>query len=392
MPDEPVTTALSPVHDHPGDPKEEPTSGVALCMSGGGYRAMVFHLGALIRLNQLGFLKKLTRVSSVSGGSITNGVLALNWKKLTFDGNGVASNFDDQVTKPIRGMASDSIDVSSILEGVVGGVSKHISDHYNKYLYNNAMLQDLPDDSEGPRFIFNATSLQTGTLWRFSKPFMGNWRVGLVNKPKVQLAIAVAASSAFPPLLSPCVLNLDPAQFDPSVQPPPLPNNANLSDFRKQIELADGGVYDNLGLETAWKECRTILVSNGGGALDMQQDPKHDWVSQTNRILMIIYAQVVTLRTRSIIELYKLGVRDGAFWGIGSDIKNYDLPDALACPMKDTTALAQTATRLTAMKDDVQEKLIDWGYAICDAAMRKHVLKDAPPPKESPFGTFRRGS
>ena len=53
--------------------------GVALCLSGGGYRAMVVHVGSLIRLNQLALLPKLSRVSSVSGGSITAGVLGLNW-------------------------------------------------------------------------------------------------------------------------------------------------------------------------------------------------------------------------------------------------------------------------------------------------------------------------
>ncbi len=49
--------------------------GAALCLSGGGYRAMVFHLGALIRLNEVGLLSQLKRVSSASGGSITAGVL-----------------------------------------------------------------------------------------------------------------------------------------------------------------------------------------------------------------------------------------------------------------------------------------------------------------------------
>lgn len=52
---------------------------IALCLSGGGYRAMLFHLGALFRLNEAGLLLKLTRVSSVSGGSITAAVLALKW-------------------------------------------------------------------------------------------------------------------------------------------------------------------------------------------------------------------------------------------------------------------------------------------------------------------------
>jgi len=57
-----------------------PRPGSALCLSGGGYRAMLFHLGTLWRLNQLGFLRKLARVSSVSGGSITAGVLGLAYE------------------------------------------------------------------------------------------------------------------------------------------------------------------------------------------------------------------------------------------------------------------------------------------------------------------------
>jgi len=69
-----------------------PKPGIALCLSGGGYRAMIFHLGALWRINQLGYLKKLSRVSSVSGGSITAGVLALAWRDLRFDTSGVATN------------------------------------------------------------------------------------------------------------------------------------------------------------------------------------------------------------------------------------------------------------------------------------------------------------
>ena len=323
----PDISALAPVHDHPGDP-QQPTDGIALCMSGGGYRAMLFHLGSLWRLNELNYLPKLNRVSSVSGGSITNGVLALNWNKLGFDANGFAQKFDEQVTQPIRRMASQTIDASSIAEGIIGGVSKHVADNYNKYLYNHAGLQDIPDS---PRFVFNATSLQTGVLWRFAKPYMGDWKVGLVRNPTIELATAVAASSAFPPLLSPCVLNLDPNSFDPNT---PAAPGIKLPDFRQQIVLADGGVYDNLGLETAWKSDKTILVSNGGGALELQADPKHDWLDQTDRVLNIIYSQVVILRTRSIVELFKLGVRDGSYWGIGSNIQNYKLPDALVCPIR----------------------------------------------------------
>jgi len=60
------------------------------------------------------------------------------------------------------------------------------------------------------------------------------------------------------------------------------------------------------------------------------------------------------------------------------------------CPFDVTTKLAETATRLTALDDTLQEQLIDWGYAVCDAAMRKWVVPNAPPPSQSPYGTFKK--
>src|SRR5271156_2598981 len=66
--------------------------GIALCLSGGGYRAMLFHAGAIWRLNELALLKKINLVSSVSGGSITSGALAVAWKALQWDANGRATN------------------------------------------------------------------------------------------------------------------------------------------------------------------------------------------------------------------------------------------------------------------------------------------------------------
>src|ERR1700704_3718975 len=90
-----------PVRLIPGDDARPPQDGTALCLSGGGYRAMLFHVGALWRLNELGRLEGLDRVSSVSGGSITAGVLGLGWDSLGFE-NGVATRFDEQLVQPIR--------------------------------------------------------------------------------------------------------------------------------------------------------------------------------------------------------------------------------------------------------------------------------------------------
>src|SRR5262245_3984127 len=82
-----------------------PEAGVALCLSGGGYRAMLFHVGSLWRLNEFGLLRGLKRVSSVSGGSITAAMLGVRWSLLDFDQDGVARAFDAQVVDPIRGLA-----------------------------------------------------------------------------------------------------------------------------------------------------------------------------------------------------------------------------------------------------------------------------------------------
>lgn len=360
-----------------------PKPGIALCMSGGGYRAMIFHLGALWRMNQLGFLKKLSRVSSVSGGSITAGVLALAWKNLQFDQNGVAGNLEELVIKRLRKFANNTIDQGSIIKGILmprHSIADEVTEAYRDHLFGRATLRDLPADNEGPRFIINATNVQSKVLWRFSRPYMGDYRVGLVNNPTTEIALAVAASSAFPPFLSPAQLELQPSDFDPNI-------SAALKDeaYRTNVVLTDGGVYDNLGLETAWKSYDTILVSDGGGSVDDEPDPDRDWARHSYRILSLIDNQVRSLRKRQVIDSYKLGVRKGTYWGIRTNIADYALPNAMNCPFTETLKLANVATRLKALDVTLQERIINWGYAVCDAALRKHVDGTLPAPIAFPY-------
>src|SRR3989442_1244529 len=103
-----VTSASSPVRTIPTDTLAAPAPGIALCLSGGGYRAMLFHLGALWRLNELAYLPKLLRISSVSGGSITAGVLGHRWNRLAFV-DAVATRFDEEIVPVIRAMANATI-------------------------------------------------------------------------------------------------------------------------------------------------------------------------------------------------------------------------------------------------------------------------------------------
>ncbi len=364
-----------------------PSSGVALCLSGGGYRAMLFHLGALWRLHELGVLPTLQRISSVSGGSIVAAQLALRWRVVV--GASGLGGFQTEVVAPIRDVARAGIDAKAVVLGVVapGSVSDRVADFYRRHLYGNATLQDLPDEAGGPRFVINASNMQSGALWRFSRPYMGDYRVGRIPHPELSLATAVAASSAFPPVLSPCTLALRTTDYA-------QPNGEDLhyEPYTTRVILTDGGVYDNLGLETAWKRYRTILVADGGGRMAAEPSPPRDWLRHTKRVLDLVDNQVRALRKRQVVSAYKLprragdrAWRDGAYWGIRTNIADYGLPDPLPCPYSHTMALATIPTRLAKLPDLIQERLINWGYAVCDTAMRRWVLPQAPKPTGFPY-------
>jgi NTE family protein len=362
-----------------GSKRRKIECGTALCLSGGGYRAMLFHLGALWRLNELGYLPKLKRVSSVSGGAITAAVLGFNWEIMGFDRIAVGRNFNKAMVEPLRRLAGKTIDSRAVWRGLIwpGSINSRIIRYYRKYLFGDSTLQDLPDN---PRFVFSASNVQSGALWRFMKPYMRDWRVGEVKKPRIDLARAVAASSAFPPVLSPAELKLDPASFTPGSG-----KDLQGDTFRTKVMLTDGGVIDNLGLETAWKRYDTILVSDAGIKLEPEQKPARNWVPQALRVIDMIHNQVQSLRKRQLIGSYIDGSRKGAYWGIGTDIRNYDLPETLECPLDKTQRLAHLPTRLERVDPKIQEQLINWGYAVCDAAIRKHYDGTRVLPPDFPY-------
>ncbi|MDD5252096.1 MAG: patatin-like phospholipase family protein [Patescibacteria group bacterium] len=375
-----------PIRLIPGDEGKKPEKGIALCLSGGGYRAMIFHLGCLWRMNELGLLRQLKRVSSVSGGSITAGYLGYRWKDLRFDSHGTAANFKTKIVAPLRALASKTIDVPAIAEGAIlpGTVADYIVGFYRQQLFDRATLQNLPDERKrnNPRFIINATNLQSTALWRFSRASMADYRVGEIRNPKLPLAVAVAASAGFPPVLSPVELKLNPSSFAPRTG-----SDLRCRAYRSKVVLCDGGVYDNLGLETVYKKYETILVSDACAPTAPEEDPPTDWARQSLRVIFMIQNEVQALRKRQLIGSFKLGQRAGAYWGIASRVEDYRLRDHLPVP-SEYAELANVPTRLAAMTDDVQEKLINWGYVIADVALRKHYYgptKKVSPPPSYPY-------
>jgi NTE family protein len=359
---------------------------------------MLFHLGALWRLNEWGYLKRLSRISSVSGGSLAAAALGEAWGRLSFGADGVAEGFANEVVRPVRRLAARTVDRRAILIGLAtpGSINHRLANAYRRHLLGRATLQDLPSDDSGPRFVINATNLQSGVLWRFSRPYSWDYRVGKIERPQVTLAKAVAASSAFPPFLSPARFRFSEDDYAPGsgsdLQRPP---------FTTRPTLSDGGVYDNLGLQTAW-QYETVLISDGGGA--MQADGGglgllagwrwRDWGSQSLRVLHTIDNQVRSLRKRQAVSAFMASPdsrehRSGTYWGIRSDIGDYGLDDPLDFPPSRALRLASVPTRLKKLDAATQESLIDWGYAICDTAMRRWVDDSLPRSLGLPYGASR---
>lgn len=369
---------IEPVRYIPEDAGKQPEPGIALCLSGGGYRAMLFHTGTLWRLYEANKLHKIDRISSVSGGSITAGVLAMNWEKLFAAPMGQES-FEEYIAGPIRILASRTIDVRAVILGSIwfGSIGNRVAVEY-KRIFGETTLQDIPNY---PRFVINSTNIQSGALWRFSKPYMRDYRVGEIKSPKISLAVAVAASSAFPPVLSPVTLKFDECEYTPGSI-----GDLKETEFRTKVFLTDGGVYDNMGLETSWKNYETILVSDAGAAFSTQSKPKWDWIRHAFRTLMLIDNQVRNLRRRQLVESYVAKIREGSFWSINHNIEtDFGTVGSLPCPADMTSDLAETPTRLKKLSARKQEQLINWGYAICDAAIRKWVWKDLTPPVRFPY-------
>ena len=97
--------------------------GIGITLSGGGFRAMLFHAGALTRLNELALLTKANRISSVSGGSIAAGYLAAVWSRFKPNETGVFRDFSEIFVAPLLAFSRQNLDIRYTLEGLLPGIS-----------------------------------------------------------------------------------------------------------------------------------------------------------------------------------------------------------------------------------------------------------------------------
>jgi NTE family protein len=259
--------------DEAGAPK------IGLALSGGGSRAIAFHLGCLRALHRLGLLDRVVVLSTVSGGSVIGayfhahhgdfasfeakirGVLAqglavpMARKLFSALGIRVIAAF---ATVGIVALGVALIKTFLKITGLI--MPRSLSRHFERFeirsplhrfasrttlleavlddlLFKRASLHDLPAK---PHLVINATELRTGSAFRFGTIESGSWRLGKLHRNQLSVAHAVAASAAYPLFL--------PA-FDETLT---FEKDGALKTNR--VILTDGGIYDNLGLGCLWPD------------------------------------------------------------------------------------------------------------------------------------------
>lgn len=314
---------------------------IALALSGGGFRASIFHLGMLRRIAELGWLPRIDVISTVSGGSIIGAFLALRWNELLRTGaDGPA--FEQVVVRPFLEIVQKR---NFLVDWVATSwqwpfrklASKHFTrteaaaETFDRMFYAGSYCNELP---EHPLLIMNATNLQTIRAWRFTRWGMGDSRVGHASwdgRPFL-LSRCVGASAAFPPVFPPArILKGDYSFSDPIYGEAPLKHYP-------LIPLTDGGVYDNAGLEAVVKpvllpglrddlEIAEFLIVSDGGApgsytFNASGIPAISDALLLYRVDEIARAQVSALRTRSLMADFVSGRRGGILVSLSSKIQN----------------------------------------------------------------------
>jgi NTE family protein len=348
---------------------ERERSGTALCLSGGGFRATLFHLGALRRLNETGVLAKLDTISSVSGGSIMAALLATRapWPVAAPLPPDV---WERDVAVPTRAFARRNLRTPAIVSRLLrlwnsSAAVRALMAGYAERL-SPAKLSALP---ERPRFVFCATDLCYGVNFVFERGRAGDYRLGYRSPPPDDwtIARAVAASSCFPPVFNPLPLDVPVDTFKRGRQRLPAAD----------VRLSDGGLYDNLGLEPVWKDHRTVLVSDGGAVFGSATD--RGLLKRIGRYVDVIDNQGRALRKRWLISNFLDGTMTGAYWGIGSATGNYGPGQPGYSKQLAAEVIAGVRTDLDAFSPAEMAVLENHGYALAAAAVATHLSALAAP-------------
>lgn len=348
---------------------------IGISLSGGGFRAAVFHIGVLKTLAEKGYLNKIKIISTVSGGSFTIALIfKLNDNKWPTD-----KEYIDKVLPKLKEYFTKiSLGKNALFRLFLPNHWLNLFSRANVISYSfkkdwllTSTLSDLP---ETPIWEINATTNETGKNWRFSKNKMGDWQFGYIMDPNYNISDAVAASAAFPGYIG--RFSFKACEYD------------NWQDFNfknkmyekkkesikyKTLHLSDGGLYNNLGEEslieklgeTLINDINFLVVSDATQSLKIEKSKSIlNPLGRTLRLIDIAMDQIKLLRVRAIHNFFDKNPKNGLYIKLGQ------YPE-LTKDNFDLKRITKIKTGLFRLSNKDYDELVSYGEEITKISIEK---------------------
>ena len=374
---------------------------IALALSGGGSRAIAFHLGCLRALNDAGLLSRVTVISSVSGGSVI--------AALYCSSPGSFSDFEEKVRAVLaKGFVIESfrsaLTTTEGLNAVVAFVPfalerlaaflvrlalmvvripalrrlkwlrepvlirwasrTTILERTFSRLFEGRRLPELRSDR--PRLLIIACELRAKAAFYFAAERLHCWRYGSADSSNIEIAHAVAASAAYPAAL-------------PALDERMTFTRDGLETVRR-VTLTDGGVYDNLGLAPFWPDRDPqisldagtfdhVIACRAGYGLDISE-PAALLPSRMISAFESVHARAQNFATARLFDLKNAGrLSDVLLPYLGQDDRRLARPPANLVTRE---AVAGYPTDFAAMPPEWIDRLVGRGEHLVRALINEH--------------------
>ena len=307
---------------------------VGIALSGGGFRAALYHIGVLAKLAELDALRHVEVLSCVSGGSIVGAHYYLEVRKLLQSKEDAKVTREDYIAivkrlerdfvvgvqRNVRTLvAAEFLTNAAMVFRAAYSRTQRVGELYEREIFSRVQdgegreprwlgeinirpmgepqtfapkLHNWRRQAKAPILVLNATTLNTGHNWQFTTTWMGEppgridttidgneqlrrmyyWQAPERHQ-QIRLGHAVAASSCVPGLFEPLVLD--------GLYPDRI------------VRLVDGGVCDNQGVSGLLEQdCTVILASDGSGQSESRRNPSESTLGVLLRSDSILQARV----------------------------------------------------------------------------------------------------
>ncbi|MBS0166215.1 MAG: patatin-like phospholipase family protein [Nitrospira sp.] len=353
---------------------------IALALSGGGIRAMVFHLGVLRLLAERHLLEHVQRISTVSGGSLLVGLMLQEC-----EGRWPSSNDFLQTVYP-------ALREKLCQRSLQWGAARQLIRPWNvRFLLSRANLLALALEKEWnirtklrelpntPEWSLNGTTAENGKRFRFKREDIGDYQIGYAAPNNFMLASAMAVSAAFPGGFGPLRITTSEFSWRKKEWGAPIGTETPTAIEYPVLHLYDGGIYDNLGLEPFFDAGKgepkhpgiVIILSDAGSPLPSGFSSFALSPFRLQRVVDIMSDQAHALRVRTFSNYLQQSPGRGALI-----FMNTPVSDELPCKSAEFASRFPTTLRRVDLSEF--DRLADHGYRVATQVERQYGLVSSP--------------